>query len=257
MENSVRERIALVIFVVLVALAGIVLTSYFATGRSWTVAATIVDDQVGSLEGYTALVYKGVVKEDQPLRTSADTNLEKQGATALWSVATGGEDVPETDIGGSIGMLIPEDPLARDRLDNGLYVSDVREIYETKLADVMTIDVAHPESYEEPIVLCSGDKRIGIFSIDRYTDPRSMKKKVALLKERRATSIVCIAPRPATLSTYDGIDVVLLTSGSDEYFDDNPPDDGTLIVNAPKENEVGVIFFSSNNVPSARSVDSI
>ncbi len=61
MEKRTREKIALVVFFLLVVFAGAVLVGYFTTGRTWNVAASFVDDTVGSMDGYTAIVYEGVI----------------------------------------------------------------------------------------------------------------------------------------------------------------------------------------------------
>lgn len=64
MQNRTRERAGLAIFLVLVALGGILLGAYFLTGRSWSVAATMVDDAAGSLDAYTVVAFSGVVAPD-------------------------------------------------------------------------------------------------------------------------------------------------------------------------------------------------
>lgn len=73
MNQRTREKIALIVFGVLLVFAAVVLLGYFTTSRSWSVAASFADDTVGSLEGYTVVVYQGVVAEDEekPAENSA------------------------------------------------------------------------------------------------------------------------------------------------------------------------------------------
>ena len=52
-----REKIALLIFAALLAVVAAASVSYFFTSRNFNVAASYVDDQVGSMEDYTVVVY--------------------------------------------------------------------------------------------------------------------------------------------------------------------------------------------------------
>ena len=56
MKKRTREKVALLVFALLVILGGSVLLRYFETGRSWNVAASVVDDSFGQIKGYTAIV---------------------------------------------------------------------------------------------------------------------------------------------------------------------------------------------------------
>ncbi len=60
MSQLKREKIALVVFIVLVLVVGFGLVTYLNVGHSWNVAASNIDDAAGSMEGYTAIVYDGV-----------------------------------------------------------------------------------------------------------------------------------------------------------------------------------------------------
>ena len=63
MDKRIREKITLFVFAFLVVFAAVVLIGYFTTGRSWSVAASFVDDRVGRMDGYTVIGYAGVVDE--------------------------------------------------------------------------------------------------------------------------------------------------------------------------------------------------
>ena len=59
MKKRTREKVALLVFALLVVLGGSVLLRYFETGRSFNMAATAVDDAFGQMSGYTAIVFDG------------------------------------------------------------------------------------------------------------------------------------------------------------------------------------------------------
>lgn len=105
MSSRSREKIALVVFVGLMALGLLGLGSYIIAGHSWNVAASNLDDTFGSMDGYTAIVYAGT----EPLEPVAagGTGVAKAGeagAAGKAEVPAGGSkaasegaDVPDAD----------------------------------------------------------------------------------------------------------------------------------------------------------------
>lgn len=59
-----RNRRALALFATLMLFGGIAIFAYFATGRGWSIAATMVDDRVGNMKSYTAIVFNGIGDRD-------------------------------------------------------------------------------------------------------------------------------------------------------------------------------------------------
>lgn len=56
-----RDKIALVVFALLLILGMSALIGYIQLGHSWNVAATNIDDATGSMRGYTTILYEGTV----------------------------------------------------------------------------------------------------------------------------------------------------------------------------------------------------
>lgn len=253
MENRTRERVGLVIFIVLVLFGGTVLTSYFATGLSWTVAATFVDDTVGRLNGYTAVVYSGILpntenvaKEDQSQSTS-DTIEEYHG-----------ESVQEETLSDSMGLRILSffPVLASDKYE-GVYVSDARDLYEKKGASVATVDLSKTDPYEDPIVIDTLGKKVGVYSLTYYATKNQIAKIIQDLEDDGADVIVGVMPSAEMLSTFEGTDVVLLTRDYSDIKNGGIRIDNTLVIEAPKTGEVGVLLFSNSNVASTRIIDAL
>lgn len=71
MNQATREKIALIVFVALIVgtLTGIV--AYMQVGHSWNRAAITIDDARGDMDGYIAIVYRGVCMPS--MRESADS----------------------------------------------------------------------------------------------------------------------------------------------------------------------------------------
>ncbi|WP_165170421.1 hypothetical protein [Adlercreutzia sp. ZJ242] len=343
MQKRTREKIALVLFVLLVAFAGAVLTSYFTTGRSWSIAASFVDDTMGRMDGYTAIVYAGVVEpepdeaaaSDPEPAAPADAGEAPDGAANVTSgnpegaadPAAGdgapadpapapdpaaGEapdaapaDNPESADSGSAaadagatsadpeGSSIPvpdppgfsivfpdrsaegsanEPPSAADSIGLGIlsivprpveegeeavYASDVCRLYEDKGAHALTLNVADADSYADLQVFYVNGKRVGVYSISAYANRVRLKRYLSYFDSRDVDVVVCLTPRASYLATYEGTDVVIVTTDSEGISVDGETHDGTLVTRSPEKGQVGVVLLSSNNVPSARVITSL
>lgn len=278
MESRKRERVALAIFLVMVVLGGLLLAAYFLTGRSWSVAATMVDDTVGSLDRYTVVAFSGVIPEgrleaaDEASASSASSSASgsSSSSSAAASASASQHEVDpeftmrdafgessdqpgETGIGDSVMSVFEREDRRASSHGGDVYVSDVRDLYSMKGADGVTLSLSDLSKYSDPVVLGAGSKKVGVFSTSSYVSRAKLKSIVDALKDDGADTIVCIVPRTPFLSTYDGIDVVVLASAPD-----GPPDErdtgGTLVVQSPEAGDVGVVILSSNNVPSYKVV---
>lgn len=75
MSSETREKQALVVFLLLIVLGMSGLVWYLFAGHSWNVAASNIDDSVGQMEGYTAILYAGTMPEKSS-STAKSTSLE-------------------------------------------------------------------------------------------------------------------------------------------------------------------------------------
>lgn len=92
MKQSAREKIALVVFLALIALTMLGGFWYMNVGHSWNVAANNIDDAYGNMDGYTVILYDGVTvptardaeSETVPVTYAAvDTSYESKNANVL------------------------------------------------------------------------------------------------------------------------------------------------------------------------------
>lgn len=294
MEKRTREKVALIVFALLVIFAGIVLISYFSTGRSWTIAATFVDDTVGGMQDYTAILYSGVI-EDEEEAQGTDGAFPVPGGKSRSAISEG-KDLEDTGEGIRIdpGDVIDEDTRLKDITQeeadavfgdsasietimnpsnsiglrilsiyprtihgeyDGVFVSDARDLYERKGAKAITLNLSDIERYLEPTVISSGDKSVGVFSLEAYANKRQLREDVSTLREEGVSSVICITPRLSLLSTLDGIDIVICTTPIEENALRVDDSNNTLIVESPPVGDVGVILLSANNIATYRTVD--
>lgn len=91
MSKVSREKIALVVFVVLIAASLFGLIGYLAVGHSWNVAASNIDDATGRMDGYTAIVFEGTV----------DPALAKKETESSSDSKTPDASLPKRDVAGT------------------------------------------------------------------------------------------------------------------------------------------------------------
>lgn len=206
-SNRKREKIALVLFISIIAVAICVVVTYFGTARAFNVAATKVDEKAGTMEFCSSIIYSGV------LTISTDLSSTSSG----------------------------------DSVKTKVFPSDVRSKYIDKQASVVTVDLNELSKSEQPLILDVGEKQVGIFAVQNYIPKNQVIKIVDSLKNDGANVILCIAPRSNMLGTTNGINAILCTKekSPSETTDDHIGD--TFLFRAAQVGKVGVISISNSN----------
>lgn len=243
-----REKIALIMFFALLLLGAAFVGSYFFMGRELNTTATVVDDATGNMQDYALVVFSGISDDRSKYdETDIDSNS--------------GEDAYAAGLGQDAAVALKEklaDAYLRANVNpylwkNHVFVSEVREAYELKGADVATIDLSNLSKYSKPIVVDSGSRKFGIFSVKSYLSRASLKSHLATLKAKGAQSVICITPNTSLLSSFNGLDgVVSLSALTDE--EKYGANGGTLLVESPAKGNVGVMLFSRSNVTSYKTI---
>lgn len=243
-----REKIALIMFFALLLLGGAFVGSYFFMGREFNTTATVVDDATGNMQDYALVVFSGI-NDDR-------SNIDETGIESKT-----GDDAYAAGLGESAAVALKE-KLANAYLranvnpylwKNHVFVSEVREAYELKGADVVTIDLSNLGKYSKPIVIDTGRRKFGIFSITSYLSRATLKSDLATLRAKGAQSIICITPNASLLSSFNGLDaVVSLAALTDE--EKYGANGATLLIESPAKGNVGVVLFSRSNVTSYKTI---
>ncbi|MCD8316163.1 MAG: hypothetical protein LUB61_01985 [Eggerthellaceae bacterium] len=218
--------------------------AYLSAGRIWNVAASVVDDTVGSMDGYTVVIYDGTAKDDEEGDGHSDVPEWLDSASALNNDANESEESADENLD---ELLSLDEITVKDKV----YLSDIRSAYSEKGASVVTINTLDKTYYQTPALLFSEGRTLGIFNINNYASKAHIKSIVESLRIEGADTIICICERTSMLATDEGIDVVLITE--DEGLSDLGTYAGNcLVVQSPDIGEVGAIVISSENVCSAR-----
>ncbi len=75
MASNTREKLALIVFALLIFLGLAGVCWYLVVGHSWNVAASNIDDSVGTMDGYTCIVFSGTT-EPKAASTSLRASVE-------------------------------------------------------------------------------------------------------------------------------------------------------------------------------------
>ena len=94
MEKTSREKIALIVFLILAIGMGCILFGYVFAGHSWNVTASNIDDAFGNMEGYTAIVYEGTIEEEESVAQSPASAASAANGSANSKNAGDAESLP-------------------------------------------------------------------------------------------------------------------------------------------------------------------
>ena len=249
-----REKAALGVFVALIlAGLGVLLFYIFTVGHSLNVAASSIDDATGSLDGYTAILYKGTAEEhsDNVVDTSSIEGRLSVRNLNLSSTQKGGrgagDEVSASDAAGSTTSGEASHPLTTF----SLAVS-----YLDKQARTFELDVEHPTLYNERTVIQAGRHTFGILSIDAVTaQPGYLDKRVAAYRAEGVDVVVALVSDLSLLKDYEGCDIVI--SLVDEGLADTGAlVDGIFYDDTPLVGQVGTILVSPSRTITAKDAQS-
>lgn len=318
----------LVALLLLVVLIGVCSCAYMNTAKTWTVAASHVDDAMGSMDGYAVILYPGTTQPEpeesyvpkaegglfssladsaaedsssvaeEPSGVASDAlSLEGSQAVSDASPAEAGLSSAASDTAPSSTDALPASEAGRDAtadaadestsdeepLSEGevkaksfaerflplisdateedpdpLFVSDVRTDYLEKEASVLTIDALNAGRYAEPGVFMLEGKRVGVFSVNEPISQTRLNVFKEFFAQKKADIVVCLTPLGSYLASFEGIDIVVVTTAAENaYSTIGSEKEGAFVVRAPELGSVGVVFITSNNVVSSKVVDEL
>ena len=279
MAKVSREKIVLMVFLLLIAATIVLLIGYFSMARTWNAVASYVDDTMGATEKYTVIAYSGVLPAS---KASSDVIAD------LADSASDDDYMPADDVGTSDALTRPgttaddlTDALTQsqdgssddssnvsDESQNPflsttqpgkktVFVSDVRDNYERQGSDVLTLNLADVSTYLQPTVLSMRDHKIGVFGINFYATLPYLESMRTQLQEQGADIIICLTPRTAMLADESYADIVIVTTDEEDVNTVGSYIDNTFTVKSPEAGTVGVITISSDNAVFAKVVDSL
>ena len=173
---------------------------YILVGHNWNQAATHIDDMVGSMDGYTVVMFDGVVKrpKEQP----------EKGRGAESSESPNSRSADSSQASKSSQSAKSQPP----KVNAKLLAAD----YESKGAETIQVDMKSLWKYEEPLILKRSGKRFGIFSSSGpyRVHVTSVRAKIRYLTRHKVDFIILLADDRSMLSDkIAGADLLLLSKG--------------------------------------------
>ncbi len=204
-------------------IGGIFIVGWFlSTANTFTVAATKVDDSVGTMDQYSTIVYSGIRANDDI------------------------DDILSSDQDGDFPTInLPQ--------QDKIYLSDIRNAYFDKGSDVVTLDLVSIQKSEKPVIYYAGNKKIGFFYIDQYTSSSALKKITFDLRKDKVDVVICITKRSLMLGSFDDIDCVLCIEEKSPSETSEGHVGNCLITRAAEIGSIGALNISSSNVVSDKT----
>lgn len=98
-----REKIALLVFCLLMVIGAGTLAFYLFAGHSWNYAATRLDDSFGNMDGYAVLVFEGTVDPEEAVaKQAAEAEADPEGTASesFPGLLSEGEGEDESEVDG-------------------------------------------------------------------------------------------------------------------------------------------------------------
>ena len=154
------------------------------------------------------------------------------------------------------GTAIPETRKAAEETQPISIVSAVR-VYKEKGANVLRIDVLHPEIYDGGDIYLIGHKRIGLFYVSDETTKRDLREQVEYYFEHAVDHMVFITEDSEFIQDSKYRPDIVISIGANEDVRFGTTIDGTYYSHVPSVGKVGAILISPDNIISSKTITEI
>ena len=237
MGKRTREIVALVLLVVLGIAVACTMAWYMLVGHNWNQAATHIDDLVGSMDGYTVIVYDGVAK--RPKQQAADGSASTRAESSEGSSSAGASS-----------------PTSKRKSSKKVKASSVAKSYRKKGASVLVIAKNYAWAYDEPVILLRGGKRVGVFSFTgkyRYSFVK-FNHSLHYLQAHDVDSIIAVVDdKSLAKKPPDGVNLLVVMRNAGIPASGSKKGQ-TFCVDSPYRGEVQVVIVSPSGVVTSRTV---
>ncbi len=238
LSKKSREKVALAVFIGLVILFICVAVIYIFAGHSLNRAATSLDDTLGDMEDYTAVIFEGIEHPETSDEAGNGTSDSSSGILGFTS---------SSDTESSDSSITVTEPVS---------LEEVEESYEDKGAIVITLDLSDLEYYERGIILRKDDEAFGVCAVLETTSASYAKEQISWFAKHDVDSVIALTTDLDLLDKVTGIDIAI--SVSDEKDLTVGKDiGGVYCIKAPDVGSVGAVIISPSNVVSSKVVQEL
>lgn len=253
MDKRKREILALGLLILLGVGVASAMAWYIFVGHNWNKAASHIDDLVGSMDGYTVVLYEGTLPQAKKTTnsTAQNTSSNKETGSAGSASAQGGASSGSSAARQSTSS---SQSAAKSQRNKPVKVSKVAASYREKGATVLTIHLDDLGRYEDSIVVAKGGKRYGICSTPGPYSYTEVRDKVKTLIKRNSDFNVVVSGKPDIKKGWlRHVDLCILAC------EGRIPHDGRMLgssffVDSPHVGEVQAVIISPSGTITSKTI---
>ncbi len=279
MSSALRNRLALIIFFLLMAFGGLCIVVYIVVGHGWNYAATEIDDTSGNMQEYLVVVFDGTSPKERKAsaaqgknKNSANQNNQNTSNSSNSNSSnnsnnTNNQNTIQQGIGEQIQRFFDLDTSSdatqdeREEIDNNPIMTndvssqatlgDVLASYNEKGADVLSLysrDVSH---YSSGNIYYKGSYTVGVLGLSEIESYKQVQAKIDDLRTRGANVVVVLTSRSSMLAATSGVNVCIEVGGSTQTVE-SFVDHGMLTVKTSVVGTIDAVILSPNHIVSAK-----
>ena len=262
MQKRTREIIALVLLVVL-GIGGIsAMAWYLLVGHNWNEAASNIDDRFGSMDGYTVVLYEGVIPATLDDFVASITHSEPESKDAADVAGSGSGDSDGEAVDGSAAVVDEASAAGAnadaaesgDALDEALTLESAIASYREKDAAVVFIHTDDLQRYVDPVIVPRNGQRIAVFAALGPRPDLVSKTVVKDLRHRDVDIVICIVDDLEAVERGLGdVDIAICTdkqaAGRGGRYIGK-----TFTVGSPYTGQIGAVVMAPSGFLSAKTL---
>lgn len=270
MQKRTREIAALVLLVLLAAGVVAAMAWYVLVGHGWNVAASNIDDRIGSMSGYKVIVYEGTLATGSasgaasPASPSSAASSGAASSTDSSSAAFSASASSGDPSGASASSSSAAPSSASTRAgargpsrDNAVTLADATASYLEKDATVFVLRPKDLGYYAEPFVVQKNGTRVGFVSVAKPARLAQLRTAVRKLQLQGADFIVLLTDDRAVVDMeVAGVDVMVCT-GKSALPDGGSYSAGKFCVGQAPVGSVQAILVAPSGVISSKVVSEL
>lgn len=247
---------------VVLGIAGVsAMAWYIFVGHNWNEAASNIDDRIGTMDGYTVVLFEGTrMFEYDP----ADEVLPKSQDASSASAPSAQSDQPESgddaeaanhevvELDGDDAVL---DGLVPDSSEP-ITVAQAVESYLDKEAQTVNVDVTDLRAYDDPVIVSRNGQRMAIFHASGPRPDFAARTMTKQLADADIDVYVCLIDDSKAVER--GLGHVNIAICTDPLTSLRGHHVGrTYVVGVPYEGEVGAVLIAPSGFVSSKVLSSL
>lgn len=239
MQKRTREIVALVILLVLLVGGICGVAWYLLVGHNWNAAASLIDDRIGTMEGYNVVLCEGA-----PPHVDASADGDDGAESNLVKFAVG---VPSALADNGFGFL----------LDRQITTDKVAKAYQAKGALTLKVDISSPSLYSDPVIVPRDGRRIAIYSVKGPHQELASRMALRIIKKYDVDFTICLFDDIDALEKYGlgdaniGICLDRKAHANGEYYGN------TFTISAPNFGQVEAVIISPSGFMLTKTINEL